>query len=296
MAKYNLEKMSSLLGEVQSEQSSPQFLRIDVLQPFSQHPFKAYSEEKMDEMVASVQMNGIVSPLIVRPAKQSGYYEILSGHNRMEAARRAGLKEVPVIVRELDDENAVIVMVDSNFNQRDQILPSERAFAYKLKHEAIKKMGSASERVSGKRSDEIAAEEMGIKRMTLQRFIRLTELIPALLDKVDKKHIGFIPAVNLSYLSKDEQTLINELMDLTGIKPSRTQTEELRNRSKSGMLDPDGVYEVLDEKETGSLLPISAKQFRSLLPLNLQYTISQEEANDILEEAMSLWCEHYKGE
>jgi len=300
MAKYDLGKMSSLLGNVQDGEHDPQFLRPGDLIPFSQHPFRKYSASKMADMVESVRQNGIMSPLLVREAVgKKEKFEIIAGHNRLEAAKQVGLREVPVLIRDLDDEAAIIMMVDSNFNQRDEILPSEKAFAYKMKLDAIKRRTgrpekNASHCVTDKRSDQIVADEAGENRMTLQRYIRLTELIPELLAKVDNNQMGFIPAVDISYLDKQQQHIVCELIELTNLKPSKAQAAELKKRFKAGELDDDGIYEILDEQEKKWFSSISAKQFRTLLPSSLQKRMTQERATAILNEAMALWREKYK--
>jgi len=211
MAKANLKGFDDLFksSEQQDEKSNGiEFLPISKLQPFSKHPFKRHAPEKMRELADSIEERGVIVPILVRPL-DSGMYEIVAGHNRVEASTLAGLDTVPCDIREMDDDTATILMVDSNL-QRETVLPSEKAWAYRYKLEAIKSQGKRNDLTSSQvgtklRADEIIAENSQDSRNQIQRYIRLTHLIPQLLDKVDEKKLAFIPAVELSYLKEQEQ-------------------------------------------------------------------------------------------
>ena len=210
------------------------------LHPFEGHPFKVLDDELMEQTVESIKQIGVVSPLIVRPDPEGGF-EILSGHRRLHAAQLAGLETVPVIVKEMDDDAAIIFMVDSNL-QRENILPSERAFSYKMKLEAMKHQGERGDLTSGQVgqksvgtvSRDIVAEQAGDSSRNVQRFIRLTNLIPEILDMVDEKKIAFNPAVELSYLKPSEQKEFLEAMDYAQASPSLSQAQRLKKLSQEG--------------------------------------------------------------
>ena len=210
------------------------------LHPFEGHPFKVLDDELMEQTVESIRQIGVVSPLIVRPDPEGGF-EILSGHRRLHAAQLAGLETVPVIVKEMDDDAAIIFMVDSNL-QRENILPSERAFSYKMKLEAMKHQGERGDLTSGQVgqksvgtvSRDIVAEQAGDSSRNVQRFIRLTNLIPEILDMVDEKKIAFNPAVELSYLKTSEQKEFLEAMDYAQASPSLSQAQRLKKLSQEG--------------------------------------------------------------
>ena len=217
--------------------------------PFKNHPFKVLDDESMQRTVESVEQYGVLSPLIARPRPEGGY-EIISGHRRQHAAQLAGLDTLPVIVREMDDDAAILLMVDSNL-QRESILPSERAFAYKMKLEAMKRTSGrpSKENVSQigtqKRSDQIMAEELGESRNQIQRFIRLTNLIPELLDIVDEKKISFNPAVELSYLDEAQQRDFLEAMNDTQNFPSLSQAQRLKKLAQEGHFSYDVAFAVI---------------------------------------------------
>ena len=225
-----------------------QKIPISELVPFTDHPFKVVDDEAMLRTTESIAQYGVLTPLIARPL-EDGTYEIISGHRRVHAAQAAGLTEVPVIVRDMDDDAATVLMVDSNL-QREHILPSERAFAYKMKMEAIKHQGErtdlqlegTSSQVETKlRSDEKMADEMGQSRAQIQRYIRLTYLIPELLDLVDEKKISFNPAVELSYLKPTEQEMFLSVMEWSQNAPSLSQAQRLKKLSQEGKLTPDAM-------------------------------------------------------
>lgn len=228
-------------------------LQLSVLQPFSRHPYKVRDDEAMRDMVESIKQYGVLSPAIARPMPDGGY-ELVSGHRRKRACELAGLETMPVIVRELDDDAAAILVVDSNL-QREGLLPSERAFAYKLKLEAMKRQAGrpSKENVSQvgtqKRSDQVMAEELGESRNQIQRYIRLTELITPLLDMVDERKIAFNPAYELSFLTKDEQNLLLDAMDSEQATPSLSQAQRLKQFSQRGELDAAVMRAIMSEEK-----------------------------------------------
>ena len=228
-------------------------LQLSVLQPFSRHPYKVRDDEAMRDMVESIKQYGVLSPAIARPMPDGGY-ELVSGHRRKRACELAGLETMPVVVRELDDDAAAILVVDSNL-QREGLLPSERAFAYKLKLEAMKRQAGrpSKENVSQvgtqKRSDQVMAEELGESRNQIQRYIRLTELITPLLDMVDERKIAFNPAYELSFLTKDEQTLLLDAMDSEQATPSLSQAQRLKQFSQRGELDAAVMRAIMSEEK-----------------------------------------------
>ena len=227
------------------------------LHPFKNHPFKVLDDDRMADTAESIKEYGVLVPAIARP-REDGGYELVAGHRRKRGCELAGLETMPVIVRNLDDDAATIIMVDSNI-QRENILPSERAFAYKLKLDAMKRqVGRPSkENVSQvgtqKRSDQIMAEQMGESRNQIQRYIRLTELIPELLDMVDAKKIAINPAVELSYLKTDEQTMLLEAMDSEQATPSLSQAQRLKKFSQDGKLSLDVMTAIMSEEKKGEL-------------------------------------------
>ena len=230
-----------------------QRIPIDELYPFKDHPFKVLDDESMQRTVESVEQYGVLSPLIARPRPEGGY-EIISGHRRQHAAQLAGLETLPVIVRNMDDDAAVLLMVDSNL-QRENILPSERAFAYKMKLEAIKNQGARSDLTSGqivqksKLSIERVAEDAGEGYKTVQRFIRLTNLVPELLDMVDEKKIAFNPAVELSYLDESQQRDFLEAMDGTQNAPSVSQAQQLKKMAQCGEFTYEKAFDILGQEK-----------------------------------------------
>ena len=221
---------------------------IDDLHPFKHHPFKVLDNEEMNQMVESVQQFGILNPLIVRP-DENGTYEIVSGHRRARAAELAGLTTVPAIVRQLDDDAAIILMVDSNL-ARENILPSEKAWSYKLKLDAMKRQGERTDLTSCQlgaksRSDEQIAQENGDSARQIQRYIRLTNLIPELLDMVDAKQISFNPAVELSYLKPFEQTQFISAMEYGGAPPTLSQAQRIKKLSQDGHCGIDAMCAIM---------------------------------------------------
>ena len=253
------------------------------LHPFECHPFKVLDDELMEQTVESIKQIGVVSPLIVRPDPEGGY-EILSGHRRLHAAQLAGLETVPVIVKEMDDDAAIIFMVDSNL-QRENILPSERAFSYKMKLEAMKHQGQRGDLTSdqvGQKSWAVnqLADDANESKTQVQRFIRLTNLIPEILDMVDEKKIAFNPAVELSYLKTSEQKEFLEAMDYAQASPSLSQAQRLKKLSQEGGCTLDAMCEVMNEIKKDDLDHVTIKNEvlrkyfpKSYTPKQMQDTI-----------------------
>ena len=244
--------------ESRQEQQREQVQQIPIgeLFPFKNHPFKVLDDESMQRTVESVEQYGVLSPLIARPRPEGGY-EIISGHRRQHAAQLAGLDALPVIVRNMDDDAAVLLMVDSNL-QRENILPSERAFAYKMKLEALKNQGARSDLtstqlVSKLRSNEQLGAENNQSRETVRRFIRLTNLVPELLDMVDEKKIAFNPAVELSYLDESQQRDFLEAMNDTQNAPSLSQAQRLKRLAQEGHFSYDVAFAVMGEEKKDEL-------------------------------------------
>ena len=256
------------------------------LHPFEGHPFKVLDDELMEQTVESIKQIGVVSPLIVRPDPEGGF-EILSGHRRLHAAQLADLETVPVIVKEMDDDAAIIFMVDSNL-QRENILPSERAFSYKMKLEAMKHQAGRPSKENdsqlgnnfGKLSSEEMAEELGTSKNQIFRYIRLTNLIPEILDMVDEKKIAFNPAVELSYLKPSEQKEFLEAMDYAQTSPSLSQAQRLKKLSQEGGCTLDAICEVMNEIKKDELDHVTIKNEvlrkyfpKSYTPKQMQDTI-----------------------
>lgn len=231
-----------------------QNLPLKELTPFKDQPFHLYTELKMQEMMDSIREHGVLMPILVRPNEDGGY-EIIAGHNRVEASKRLGLKEIPATIRNLDKETATILMVDSNLRQREQLLPSEKAFAYRMKLEAIKRQGSRADltsaqvvpKLNGKTAREVVAAEAGENRMQISRFIRLTYLIPSLLNLVDEGRMAFNPAVALSYLTVEQQQCLFNIMKRDECSPSLAQAEELKRLSQAEKLDAASMSVVMEE-------------------------------------------------
>ena len=237
----------------EQQREQVQQIPIDELHPFTNHPFKVLDDEAMTRTVESIAQYGVLAPLIARPRPDGDGYEIISGHRRQYAAKLAGLDTLPVIVRNMDDNAAVLLMVDSNL-QREHILPSERAFAYKMKLEALKNQGARSDLTSGQigpklRSDEQVALDAGESRKQVQRFIRLTNLIPELLDMVDEKKIAFNPAVELSYLDESQQRDFLEAMEDTQNAPSVSQAQQLKKMAQCGEFTYEKAFDILGQEK-----------------------------------------------
>ena len=274
--------------ESRQEQQREQVQQIPIgeLFPFKDHPFKVLDDESMQRTVESVEQYGVLSPLIARPRPEGGY-EIISGHRRQHAAQLAGLETLPVIVRNMDDDAAVLLMVDSNL-QRESILPSERAFAYKMKLEALKNQGARSDltcgqighKLNGAKARDIVADESGDNARNVQRFIRLTNLVPELLDMVDEKKIAFNPAVELSYLDESQQRDFLEAMNDTQNAPSLSQAQRLKKLAQEGHFSYDVAFAVMGEEKKDELDKVVIKNDtlrkyfpRSYTPKQMEDTI-----------------------
>ena len=271
-------------SRAESQLERVQSIRLSALVPFKEHPFKVVDDEAMLRTTESIAQYGVLTPLIARPL-EDGSYEIISGHRRAHAAEMAGLTEVPVLVRDMDDDAATVLMVDSNL-QRENILPSERAFAYKMKLEAMKHQGSRTDLTSSQvgtklRTDQAMAEELGESRNQIQRYIRLTNLIPEVLDLVDQKQISFNPAVEISYLKAEEQEMFLQAMDEVQAAPSLSQAQRLKKLSQEGGFSLDAAREIMNEVKKGDLERVTFRneQLRKYFPRS--YT-TQQMQNTIL--------------
>ena len=294
------------------------------LHPFRDHPFKVVDDEKMEETVESIREYGVLVPIIARP-KEEGGYEIISGHRRCHASEKAGLETIPTIVRDLDDDEATIIMVDSNL-QRESLLPSERAKAYKMKSDAIKRQGKRNDLTSPQnaaklRTDDIIGSSAGISGDTVRRYIRLTELIPELLDMVDEKKINFNSAVEISHLTPDEQQMVCETIESEGHTPSVAQAQEIKRLSQKKQLNEDTILPLFEKKEdvrthqktepqepkkepqkgrdsspyriedtnTGRVISIPIEQFAKYMPNR-----SEEQITALLIKILDNWFHHMK--
>ena len=288
LALKGLDDLFSTEENRQEEQREQvQQIPIDALHPFTNHPFKVLDDEAMTRTVESIAQYGVLAPLIARPRPDGDGYEIISGHRRQYAAKLAGLETLPVIVRQMSDDAAVILMVDSNL-QREHILPSERALAYKMKLDAMRRTSGrpSKENVSQigtqKRSDQIMAEELGESRNQIQRFIRLTNLVPELLDMVDEKKISFNPAVELSYLDESQQRDFLEAMNDTQNAPSLSQAQQLKKMAQQGEFSYEKAFDVMgqekkSEKDTVTIKNETLRKYfpRSYTPKQMEEKIIQ---------------------
>ena len=287
LALKGLDDLFSTEENRQEEQREQvQQIPIDALHPFTNHPFKVLDDEAMTRTVESIAQYGVLAPLIARPRPDGDGYEIISGHRRQYAAKLAGLETLPVIVRNMDDDAAVLLMVDSNL-QRETILPSERAFAYKMKLEALKNQGARSDLTSSQigtklRADEKVAQDLGESRNQVQRFIRLTNLIPELLDMVDEKKISFNPAVELSYLDESQQRDFLEAMNDTQNAPSLSQAQQLKKIAQQGEFSYEKAFDVMgqekrNEKDTVTIKNETLRKYfpRSYTPKQMEEKIIQ---------------------
>ena len=286
LALKGLDDLFSTEENRQEEQREQvQQIPIDELHPFTNHPFKVLDDEAMTRTVESIAQYGVLAPLIARPRPEGGY-EIISGHRRQYAAKLAGLDTLPVIVRQMSDDAAVILMVDSNL-QREHILPSERAFAYKMKLEALKNQGARSDLTSdqvGQKlwSVEQVASDAGESKTQIQRFIRLTNLVPELLDMVDEKKIAFNPAVELSYLDESQQRDFLEAMEDTQNAPSLSQAQQLKKMAQQGAFSYEKAFDVMgqekkSEKDTVTIKNETLRKYfpRSYTPKQMEEKIIQ---------------------
>ena len=276
-----------------------QEIPLDQLKPFKNHPFKVRDDQRMLDTVDSIREYGVLVPAIARPDPEGGY-ELISGHRRKRGCEMAGLQTMPVIIRDLDDDAAVLVMVDSNI-QREELLPSERAFAYRMKLEAIervkgrpKKVGQVVPDFQGKRSTEIVADGTGESYKQVQRYIRLTELIPELLDMVDERKLAFNPAVEVSYLKQDEQRMLLEAMDAEQTTPSLSQAQRLKKFSQEGRLTEEAMSAIMSEEKKSDMDKVTLRSdtLRRYFPKS--YTPKQMEQTII--RLLDVWKQRQKNQ
>lgn len=254
-------------------------LRTNKLYPFAGHPFKVQDDADMEELVESIRTHGMLSPLLVRPAKP-GTYEVVSGHRRLHACKKLGIETVPTLISTMEREDAIIALVDSNLH-REKLLPSEKAFAYKMKLEALKHQGTSSQLGTKLRTDELIAQQAGDSRNQVQRYIRLTNLIPGISEKVDEGKIALTPAVELSYLTETEQANLLETMESEDCTPSLSQAIALKQSSQNGNLNMDRIFSIMTQPKANQQEKISFKvsEIRDYFPKN--YTAAQM-SKDIL--------------
>lgn len=283
---FNLPTLDDLFS-TQEERDDAKLERVKILPvnelvPFKDHPFKILDDEDMHKLVESIKEYGVYTPLMARPLPDGNGYELISGHCRLAACESLGIKEIPVIVRNMSDDEAVIAMVDANL-QRESVLPSEKAFAYKMKLEAIKHQGKTSTQVEQKL---LSVEQIGLNtgdsRTQVQRYIRLTHLIPELLEKVDNGKIAFNPAVEISFLTEEEQTMLNEAMELNDCTPSHAQTIRLKKLSHDSELTEETINEIMSEEKPNQReqIKFDREDFRKYFPSH--YT-NEQIKRDIIE-------------
>ena len=255
------------------KETRAEYLSIQKLRPFEGHPFKVTDNEEMDQLVWSVLIQGLLTPLVVRPLP-NGEYEVVSGHRRLHACKKAGIETVPALITDMDRDTAAIALVDSNLH-REKILPSEKAFAYKLKLEAMKHQGTSSQLGTKLRTDEMIAQQTGDSRNQVQRYIRLTNLTPGILDMVDEGRIALTPAVELSYLTEWEQRDLLETMESEDCTPSLSQAIQMKALSQSGQLDMDTIFHIMTQPKANQQEKISFKvsELRDFFPRH--YTAAQ---------------------
>lgn len=276
-----------------------QEIPLDQLKPFRNHPFKVRDDQRMLDTVDSIREYGVLVPAIARPDPEGGY-ELISGHRRKRGCEMAGLQTMPVIIRDLDDDAAVLVMVDSNI-QREELLPSERAFAYRMKLEAIervkgrpKKVGQVVPDFQGKRSTEIVADGTGESYKQVQRYIRLTELIPELLDMVDERKLAFNPAVEVSYLRRDEQRMLLEAMDAEQTTPSLSQAQRLKKFSQEGRLTEEAMSAIMSEEKKSEMDKVTLRSDTLYKYFPKSYTPKQMEQTII--RLLDVWKQRQKNQ
>ena len=260
------------------KETRAEYLPIQKLRPFEGHPFKVTDNEEMDQLVWSVLTQGLLTPLVVRPLP-NGEYEVISGHRRLHACKKAGIETVPALITDMDRDAAAIALVDSNLH-REKILPSEKAFAYKMKMDAMKRQGQRTDLTSGQvgpklRTDEIVAEEANDSARQIKRYIRLTNLTPGILDMVDEGRIALTPAVELSYLTEWEQRDLLETMESEDCTPSLSQAIQMKALSQSGQLDMDTIFHIMTQPKANQQEKISFKvsELRDFFPRH--YTAAQ---------------------
>lgn len=277
------------LFTTQTERDAEEYvipIPLSEIDDFPNHPYKVVDNEKMQELSESIKEYGVSQPVIVRK-KENGRYEMISGHRRKRASELAGKEDILAIIKDLPDEEATILMVDSNENQREEVLPSEKAFAYKMKLEAIKRQGERKDLTSApvvQKSDNMTsreriAEESGESREQIRRYIRLTELIPEILDLVDEKKIAFRPAVEISYLSEDNQYVLLDVMQFSDITPSLAQAIHMKKLEQEGKLDADKIEELMSQEKPNQIekLKFNADRFEAEFPRNIKTNQEKED-------------------
>ena len=263
---------------------TPVLIPVDKLRPFEGHPYKVIDNDEMNSLIESIQEQGIMSPLIVRPIENTDEYEVISGHRRLHAAEKAGIREIPALIYALDRDTAAIAVVDSNLH-REHILPSEKAFAYKLKYEALRHQGASCQVGTKLRSDELMAETADESARQIQRYIRLTKLLPEILEYVDNGRMSLTPAAELSYLTVPEQHNLLEDMRSEDCTPSLSQACRLKKLSQDGLLTPEELAEILCEEKANQKekLRIPMERIRGFFPKD--YTTAQ------IEDSIIKFCE-----
>ena len=284
-------------NRVDAQRERVQEIPLDQLKPFKNHPFKVRDDQRMLDTVDSIREYGVLVPAIARPDPEGGY-ELISGHRRKRGCEMAGLQTMPVIIRNLDDDAAVLVMVDSNI-QREELLPSERAFAYKMKLEALKHQGARSDLTSSQlgtklRADELLAQQAGESRNQGQRFIRLTELISELLDMVDERKLALNPAVEVSYLKRDEQRMLLEAMDAEQTTPSLSQAQRLKKFSQEGRLTEETMSAIMSEEKKSEMDKVTLRSDTLYKYFPKSYTPKQMEQTII--RLLDVWKQRQKNQ
>ncbi len=297
--RMNLPKLDDLFSSEKERYESSlekiENISIKDIDNFPNHPFKVIENEELLQMVESIKDKGVIVPVLVRP-KENGRYEMVSGHRRKRASELAGINTLPCIIRNLSDDEAIIAMVDSNL-QREEILPSERAFAYKMKLEAMNHQGRRNDLTSSQvgtrlRTDSIIGEELGDSRNQVQRYIRLTYLIPELLNKVDEKVIAFNPGVEISYLKEDEQYQLLDCMDYNDCTPSHAQTIILKRLSQEGKLNEDVMNDLLSQEKPNQIpkMKFNESRIRSVLPKSIE----NDRIEDFVIKAIEFYSNHLR--
>ena len=271
------------------KETRAEYLPIQKLRPFEGHPFKVTDNEEMDQLVWSVLTQGLLTPLVVRPLP-NGEYEVVSGHRRLHACKKAGIETVPALITDMDRDTAAIALVDSNLH-REKILPSEKAFAYKMKLEALKHQGASSQVGTKLRSDEMIAQQTGDSRNQVQRYIRLTNLIPSILQMVDEGKIALTPAVELSYLTETEQADLLETMESEDCTPSLSQAQQLKALSQRGELTMDDIFNLLCQPKANQKEKVSffRDDIRSFFPPNYSTARMQSTIVELLKGYQRSW-------
>ena len=271
------------------KETRAEHLAVDKLRPFDGHPFKVVDNEEMDQLTWSILTQGLLTPLVVRPL-DNGEYEVISGHRRLHACKKAGIETVPALIYAIDRDAAAIALVDSNL-QREKLLPSEKAFAYKLKLEALKHQGASSQVGTKLRSDEMIAQQTGDSRNQVQRYIRLTNLIPSILQMVDEGKIALTPAVELSYLTETEQADLLETMESEDCTPSLSQAQQLKALSQRGELTMDDIFNLLCQPKANQKEKVSffRDDIRSFFPPNYSTARMQSTIVELLKGYQRSW-------